>query len=224
MPRPIPRSLPLDEERYVHEPSAVPPLVRCGLLHYQFETLHSFLDGNGRLGRLLIVLFLVSEGHLPEPLLYVSAHFEQHRDAYCERLQGVRERGEMQEWLRFFLAAVATQATDALSRAERLTDLREDYRRRLRGSRSRAHEIVEMLLEIPFVTSAGATRRSSVSNQGARNQLRQLEQAGHRPTGRQGTRPVEPLVRSGDPADADRGRLASMIGARLGARFKIVIA
>lgn len=164
-----------DWERFVHTGSTLPPLVRCALLHYQFETLHPFLDGNGRLGRLLIAFFLVSEEHLPGPLLYVSTYFERHRDEYYQRLQAVRERGEVQQWLQFFFEAIASQASDAVKRAEALTDLREDYRKRLHGSRSRAHEVVDMLLQNPFVTSSGVSHTLAITYQGATNLLRQLE-------------------------------------------------
>jgi Fic family protein len=167
-----------DWERFVHEERAMPPLMRCALMHYQFETLHPFLDGNGRLGRLLIIFFLLSEGHLPAPLLYVSAFFDRHKGEYYDRLQAVRETGDIQGWLRFFLQAVATQATDALGRAERLTDLREQYRARLLGSRSRAHEIVDMLLENPFVAVGAVSRTMKMTSQGVTNLIRQLERQG----------------------------------------------
>ena len=91
-------------ERYIHAPSKLPPLVEIALIHYQFETIHPFLDGNGRLGRLLIALILVERELLPQPLLYLSAYFERRRNDYYDRLQAVRERGEMTEWLDFFLA------------------------------------------------------------------------------------------------------------------------
>lgn len=164
-----------DWERFVHEDLTMPPLIRCALVHYQFETLHPFLDGNGRLGRLLIIFFLIDGEYLPEPLLYVSSYFETHKDEYYDRLQGVRERGEVQEWLRFFLAAIGQQANDAVLRAEALTDLREGYRIRLHGNRSRAHEIIDLLLVNPFVSTAGVARRLGVTNAGATNLLRLLE-------------------------------------------------
>lgn len=147
-------------------------------MHYQFETLHPFLDGNGRLGRLLIIFFLMSEQHLPAPLLYVSSYFDAHKDEYYDRLQSVREDGSIQEWLQFFLAAVSVQANDAISRAEELTDIRERHREALRGSRSRAHEIVDSLLENPYISTVSVVRMLGVTNQGATNLLRQLERAG----------------------------------------------
>jgi Fic family protein len=133
------------------------------------------LDGNGRLGRLLIIFYLVSEGHLPSPLLYVSSYFEAHKDHYYDRLQAVRENGDLEGWLTFFLAAIAEQANDAVARAETLTDVREDFRSSLRGSRSRAGEVVDMLLENPYVTTATVSRRLGITYQGSTNLLRQLE-------------------------------------------------
>ncbi len=118
-----------DLERFLNEDVPLPVLIRCALLHYQFETIHPFLDGNGRLGRLLAVFYLVQQEVLPQPLLYLSPYFEDHRSEYYERLQAVREQGRIQEWLQFFLTAAATQAADAVSRAERLGDVRERYRR-----------------------------------------------------------------------------------------------
>lgn len=156
----------------------MPELVRCALLHYQFETIHPFLDGNGRVGRLLIVFYLVWRGRLPHPLLYVSSYFESHRSAYYEYLQAVRERGAIQDWLRFFLAAVAEQATDAVARAERLADIREEYRGRLAGSRSRAHEIIDVLFENPYLTVRGVMNRLGVTQPGAANLVKQLESVG----------------------------------------------
>lgn len=166
-----------DWERFIHYPPELPVLVRCALLHYQFETIHPFLDGNGRIGRLLIVLFLMQQGDLPQPLLYTSAYFEQHKGQYYDRLQAVRERGEVEEWLQFFLTAVASQASDALSRAESLADLREDYRHRLSGGRSRAHEVVDLLFENPVLTSKLVARRLGVTGQGALNLIAKLAEA-----------------------------------------------
>jgi Fic family protein len=171
-------SLLADWERYANESPSVPTLIQCALLHYQFETIHPFLDGNGRLGRLLIVLFLVQRGRLPNPLLYVSRFFETHRSEYYERLQMTRERGEVQQWLQFFLTAVAEQAKDAVRRAELLLDIRERARGKLHGSRSRAVEVVDLLLGNPVITVQRVQQSLTVSNPGAMNLIRQLEGLG----------------------------------------------
>ena len=163
---------------FAADSAVMPPLVQCALLHYQFETLHPFLDGNGRLGRLLIILHLVRGGHLPVPLLYLSTYLEHHKEEYYDALQGVRERGDVQAWLQYFLRAVASQSNDAVRRSERLVDLGEDYRKRLHGSRSRAHEVVDLLLASPIITPQQVRDRLNITGQGATNLLRQMEGAG----------------------------------------------
>lgn len=168
-----------DWERFVHDPSPqLPLLVRTALLHYQFETIHPFLDGNGRIGRLLVVLHLIEQGPLSAPLLPISTYLEQRREQYYTRLQAVRERGEIGPWLRYFLSAVATVASDAVTRAEQLMDLREKYRASLRGSRSRAGEVVDLLFSNPVLTARFVARQLGMSPQGAVNLLRQLERIG----------------------------------------------
>ncbi len=112
-------------ERFIHEPSRLPPLIRLALIHYQFEVIHPFRDGNGRLGRLLITLLLCMEAILPTPLLYLSAYLERNRQEYYHRLLRVSQAGEWDEWLIFFLRGVAEQAMDAVERSDRLRALRE---------------------------------------------------------------------------------------------------
>lgn len=114
-------------------------------------------------------------GLLPAPLLYISSYLEQNRHEYYERLQAVRERGEIEEWLQFFLTAVAVQADDAIVRAERLVDLRESYRAQLAGSRGRAVEVVDLLFVNPIITSQRVQVALGMTNQGAHNLIRQLE-------------------------------------------------
>ena len=167
-----------DWEEFANSTPRLPTLVQCALLHYQFETIHPFLDGNGRLGRLLIVFFLIRRRVLPAPLLYISSYLEQHRREYYDRLQGVRERAELQEWLQFFLTAVAVQAEDAVARAEHLHDLRERYRSELAGSRSRAVEVVDQLFVNPVITVRGIANSLGITTQGAANLIRQLERRG----------------------------------------------
>jgi cell filamentation protein, protein adenylyltransferase len=168
-----------DWEKYLHdEEPQLPLLVRCALLHYQFETIHPFLDGNGRLGRLFIIVYLVEQRRLPAPLLYLSSYFDQRKDEYYDRLQYLRERGEADSWLDFFLEGVAVQANDAVTRAEVLADLREKYRIILKGSRSRAPEVVDLLIGNPIITVRHVQNQLGVSQPGAANLLRQLTQHG----------------------------------------------
>ena len=148
-------------------------------MHHQFETFHPFLDGNGRLGRLLIVFFLVVRDRLPEPLLCLSPYFEGHRQQYYDALQGVRERGDLDQWLQLFLDGVRIQAVDALGRAERLTDLRERYRATVQAAtRGIANQVVELAVEQPVLNSRVVELRLGVSRPAALRALRQLEDLG----------------------------------------------
>lgn len=166
-------------EKYLHiEQPKLPLLVRCALLHYQFETIHPFLDGNGRIGRLFIILYLVKLGRLPTPLLYISSYFDQRKEEYYDRLQFIRERGEIDAWLDFFLTGIAGQAADAVTRAEELADLRERYRLKLQGSRSRAIEVADLLFANPIMTVRAVQNRLGVSQPGATNLLRTLTTEG----------------------------------------------
>jgi Fic family protein len=164
-----------DLELFVHEQPRMPPLVQAALLHYQFETIHPFLDGNGRLGRLLVVFFLVVRERLPAPLLYLSPFFETRREQYYDALQRVRERGDVDAWLALFLDGVGTQATDAVARAERLTDLRERYRVEVQAStRGAANQLVDLAFEQPVLTSRAVEQRLHISRPAALTALRQL--------------------------------------------------
>lgn len=117
-----------DLVRFLQEPSDIPPLVRIALAHYQFETIHPFEDGNGRVGRLLITYLLCRWGLLDKPLLYISGFFEQHREHYIDGLLRVSQEATWNEWVEFFLNGVHEQAQDGLWRCRRLLDLREHYR------------------------------------------------------------------------------------------------
>jgi Fic family protein len=141
-------------EKYIHSPSNVSPLVRAALIHYQFEAIHPFLDVNGRVGRLLVVLLLCEWGLLPRPLLYLSAYFEAHRLEYYDRLLAVSQRADWAGWLRFFLQGVSTEALDAVARIERLQALRDEYRTRLQTERSarRLMQALDVLFERPILT------------------------------------------------------------------------
>jgi Fic family protein len=178
-----------DWERYVNESAPIPTLVRAAMMHFQFETIHPFLDGNGRIGRLLIGLLLHQEGRLTTPLLYLSGYLETHRREYYERLQAVRERGEVQQWLQFFLTAVKRQAEDGVDRAGKLVALGEAYVDQATKSRSRVGELVPLVFANPFITVKRVERSLTVTNQGARNLIRDAEGRGWvRPLGVRGRR------------------------------------
>lgn len=169
-----------DWEHYLHEEPHQPALVRCALIHYQFETIHPFLDGNGRIGRLLIPFYLVEREILREPLLYVSPFFEARREDYYGKLQAVRQRGRFEDWLTFFLEAVETQALDAVTRGEALLALVREFRERLRTLRVRgsALQLVDQLLANPFITTSRAADFLGVTPQGAAYVIGQLLRAG----------------------------------------------
>jgi Fic family protein len=169
-----------DFEDFLHADVRIPVLVRCALAHYQFETIHPFLDGNGRLGRLLIVFYLVERGVLGEPLLYLSAYFEERREDYVSALQGVRERGDFGTWFSFFLVGVARQAQRAVESAEALLRLREDFRLRLRNVRARGQAIdaAEALIGNPFISAPQLSQDLGVTRQGAQYVIASLERAG----------------------------------------------
>ena len=159
-------------EKYLHAPSDVPALARLALVHYQFEAIHPFHDGNGRLGRLLVTLLLCAYGILPKPLLYLSVYLERNRSEYYRHLLAVSQRGEWTPWVIFFLKGVAEQASDAVERSGRLMVLREDLRRRVQtaGASSRLLDLVDHLFEFPAVTPAraaqvlGLTPRQGLTN------------------------------------------------------------
>ncbi len=168
-----------DLERYLHEDVPLPLLIRCALIHYQFETIHPFLDGNGRLGRLLIVFYLVERGALRQPLLYLSAYFERNRDTYVEHLQRVREEGAYEEWVTFFLHAVSAQARSATETAEALIRLGSRFREQLRSVRARGQAIdaAEGLIGNPFVTVPRLAADLGLTRQGAQYVIATLQRA-----------------------------------------------
>ncbi len=168
-------------ETYLHAPPDLPPLVRLGLIHYQFETIHPFLDGNGRVGRLLISLLLCAWDLLPQPLLYLSAYFQRHRSAYYDRLLSVSQRGAWEAWLRFFLAGVQVQAQDAVLRSHRLLELRECYRKRLQHQRTAARllQATDYVFTRPVITINGlAEALQEVDYRAASRYIQILEEAG----------------------------------------------
>lgn len=145
----------LDElERFIHSSTELPPLVRVGLIHYQFEAIHPFLDGNGRVGRLLIMLLLFQWGLLSQPLLYLSGYIEKHRSQYYEHLLAVSQRGQWEEWLTFFLTGVRDQSREAAWRVQALQVIREKYYQGFVGKRDsvRLNKLVDYLIGHPIVT------------------------------------------------------------------------
>jgi len=165
-------------EKFLHE-SDLPPLVTIALAHYQFEAIHPFLDGNGRVGRLLITLFLIEREILPTPLLYLSAFFEAARRDYYDGLRGVSERGEWNEWLEYFLQGVARMSEDALSRAERINSKLIEWQKKVVGDSTNAPlRVVELLAANPFITAKGAAEKLGVAFTTAQRAIERLERLG----------------------------------------------
>jgi cell filamentation protein, protein adenylyltransferase len=138
-----------DLERFLHASDELPPLVKIALAHVQFETIHPFLDGNGRVGRLLITFLLSERGVLHKPVLYLSHYFKQYRQSYYEHLQAVRDRGAWEAWLAFFLRGVTEVAGEAAETARRVLQLRELHRAAITAQLGRAagngHKVLESL-------------------------------------------------------------------------------
>jgi Fic family protein len=179
---PPPSELPAllsDWERFANEEPEIPVLVQDALLHAQFETIHPFLDGNGRLGRLMLVFFLVARGRLPAPLLYLSAYLEQHRDAYYAALQALRESGDPVPWIDLFLASVKVEAADAVGRAEEIIELRNRYLEVAASlGTANAVALVDLICENPVVTTRSIESRLGVSRPTALRLLRRMEERG----------------------------------------------
>jgi Fic family protein len=167
-------------ESYIHGGTGFPSLIRIALIHYQFEAIHPFEDGNGRIGRLLITLLLNAYGLLVEPLLYLSAFFERERPAYYDCLLRVSLKGAWQEWIRFFLQGILTESRDASLRARRLIQLREDWRNRIQQSGATASvlTLVDALFKDPVVTVSGVQQLLNMTYRGAKLNVDKLEEAG----------------------------------------------
>jgi len=143
-----------DLEKYVHSHAKEPPLIQCALIHYQFEAIHPFIDGNGRIGRLLIILLLMEKGLLSQPLLYLSDFFERYRNTYYELLLNVSQQGDWNAWLTFFLNGVRQQSEDALSTIRKFLALKDEYEEIARGSRvpKAVNPLIEYLFGKPIVS------------------------------------------------------------------------
>jgi Fic family protein len=168
-----------DLQRYLRDEREA-ALVKLAIAHYQFEAIHPYRDGNGRLGRMMISLWLQEQRILTAPVLYISAYFERHKDAYYDALFSVSARGAWEEWILFFLRGVSLQAQDAAQRMRRLVNLRGDYHRRIAGPRV-SHGLVQLidhLFNLPVCSVPGAATILGVSYNAARESVRKLEKAG----------------------------------------------
>jgi len=166
-------------EKAIHAESKQPFLVSLALIHYQFEAIHPFEDGNGRIGRLLLPLLLVEKGILSHPLIQLSAYFEQHRGEYYDHLLQISQSGKWQPWVTFFLRAVHQESNEAVWRTRAILDLRTQYRNKMEAAGASAHalKIVDDLLITPAVTVTGVAKRLRVTYPTAELLVRKLVRA-----------------------------------------------
>nr|WP_213155719.1 Fic family protein [Neochlamydia sp. AcF65] len=164
-------------EKFLHE-RQLPPLIHTALGHYQFEAIHPFLDGNGRMGRLLIILLLIEQKMLPTPILYLSAFFEATRDEYYKQLYNVSAKGTWHEWLIYFLNGIAVQTEDVLLRVERINDLLNKWK--MQVARSTANVpvlIVEHLAVNPYLITSRIAEELKIAYSTAQRGIQKLEEA-----------------------------------------------
>ncbi len=171
-----------DWERFIHAESELPALVRIGLCHAQFETIHPFLDGNGRVGRLLISFLLTEGGILHKPVLYLSHYFKRYRQDYYDRLQAVRDQGDWEGWLAFFLRGIAVTSAEAAETARRILSLREDHRAASTAHLGRAagngHRVLESLYDKPILGVADVESLTKTSYPAANTLVARLVDIG----------------------------------------------
>jgi Fic family protein len=167
-----------DFEAYMQSEGAYPDLIDIGILHYQIETIHPFVDGNGRVGRLLIVLLLMASDILLHPLFYLSSYIRRNRDEYTDRLLAVSEEGAWNEWLLFFLKGIKEQADEAFSRAKLLLHLRDQYQDTYADARPSVQQLVTELFTEPVFTVNRASEMIDVSYPAANDAISILEDDG----------------------------------------------
>lgn len=144
-------------EKFLHGNDPIPPLIKCALMHYQFEAIHPFLDGNGRVGRLLITFYLCERGYLEHPILYLSDFFERYRNEYYDLLLGVSQEGKWDAWLKYFVRGVAEQSKIAEENGHKILSLQKKYRQLVQKESASApvSQVLDMLFLNPFVSLPG---------------------------------------------------------------------
>ena len=159
-----------DLEKFMNEPHAVPPLIQAGLAHVQFETIHPFLDGNGRIGRLLIILLMVERSILSEPILYISYYFKKHHAEYYDRLDRVRTHGDFEGWITFYLKAIKCSCIDAHRRAKDIEALEQELNNLIihekkftLAMRDMRFHALSILFSYPIISVGELSRQLSVS-------------------------------------------------------------
>ena len=167
-------------EKFIHEKDNIPPLVKIGLIHAQFETIHPFLDGNGRIGRLLITFYLYWAGILNRPLLYLSNYLKKYRDKYYDYLMKIRLEGDWEEWLKFFLQGVAEISLEAASSAKEIIGLKDKltkelFKKKIGGTH--AVRLLDMLFEKPLISVSDIVMQLNVSRQTATQLVNRFNEA-----------------------------------------------
>lgn len=179
---PAPHRVPYEMDsliQYIQGGPEFDPLIDISLIHYQFETIHPFTDGNGRMGRLLVTMLMDIYDLLPDPFLYLSSYFNQYRDEYVDSLFNVNSKGEWEEWISFFLDGVIDQSKEVFIRSKELLELRNEYRERYQERQSEALlTIIYELFRNPVITIKQAEDRTKVGYQAARNTIYELEDDG----------------------------------------------
>lgn len=169
-----------DLEKFIHAGNDIPALARAAMIHYQFEAIHPFLDGNGRIGRLLMALLFAEWQILPQPLLNLSVYFERYRQEYYDHLLAVSQRGDWEVWLRFFLRGVSAQAQDSAARIERLEAIRTRYQSIVNSERNseRMGMVMDFLFGRPIFTAKQLSEGTDMPFKTARQYIEKLVQAG----------------------------------------------
>jgi Fic family protein len=168
-------------EKYIHSSLKIPPLIQCAMIHYQFEAIHPFLDGNGRVGRLLITFYLCERGYLSQPLLYLSGFFEKYRDDYYRRLLGVSQKGQWSDWIEFFLQGVVNQSKDAITDAKRILDLYAYYQNLLKTTKKipqTANRLIDEIFINPIVSISGLCKKWDLSFNSIKRGVHRLVEIG----------------------------------------------
>jgi len=166
-----------DLEKFIHNRDVLDGLIQCAVMHYQFESIHPFLDGNGRIGRLLTILFLCERDYLKYPLLYLSAYFERNRSQYYERLLSVSQKGDWSGWIKFFLKAVADESRDAIDNSKAVLALLDGYRSRVEQKRPSLYvfKLLDLISKNPYISIPRAAKLLKTSFHTAKAAIGKLQ-------------------------------------------------
>lgn len=167
-------------EKFLHAEDSIAPLIKCALMHYQFEAIHPFLDGNGRVGRLLVTFYLYEKGYLEYPILYLSDFFERYRNEYYDLLLGVSQEGNWDAWLKYFIRAIAEQSKIAEETGYKILNLQKEYRLRLQkeSATTPVFQLLDMLFLNPYVSLSGASEYLKITWPTAKSAVERLVKLG----------------------------------------------